>query len=70
VDITLAALACHRSRSTAWYMEPELVEATARHRGRYGRIRHAEPLEVVRDVPRPVVEADPNARANGLTVSR
>jgi hypothetical protein len=51
-------------------MEPELVEATARHRGRYGRIRHAEPLEVVRDVPRRVVEADPNARANGLTVSR
>jgi hypothetical protein len=50
-------------------MESELVEATARHRGRYGRIRHAE-LEVVRDVPRPVVEADPNARANGLTVSR
>jgi DNA-binding NtrC family response regulator len=66
----VATEACHRSRSTAWVHGAELVEATARHRGRYGRIRHAEPLEVVRDVARPVVEADPNARANGLTVSR
>jgi LmbE family N-acetylglucosaminyl deacetylase len=70
VDIKLAALACHRSQDAAWYMELELVEATARYWGRYGRIRHAEPLEVVRDVPRPVAEADVDAQANGLTVNR
>jgi LmbE family N-acetylglucosaminyl deacetylase/CheY-like chemotaxis protein len=70
VDIKLAALACHRSQGAAWYMEPELVEATARYWGRYGRIRHAEPLEVVREVPSPVAEADVNAQANGLTVNR
>lgn len=68
VDVKLAALACHRSQSMAWYMDPELVTATALFWGRYGRIRHAEPLEVVRDVPRPVAEADPNAQANGLTL--
>lgn len=68
VDTKLAALACHRSQSEAWYMDPELVTATARFWGRYGRIRYAEPLEVVRDVPRPVVEADSNARSNGLTL--
>ena len=50
-DLKLAALACHRTQAAAWYMEPALVEATARYWGRYGRIRHAEPLEVVRDVP-------------------
>jgi LmbE family N-acetylglucosaminyl deacetylase/CheY-like chemotaxis protein len=66
VDVKLAALVCHRSQSAAWYMDPELVTATARFWGRYGRIRHAEPLEVVRDVPRPE-SRDPNAQANGLT---
>jgi two-component system, NtrC family, response regulator HydG len=50
VDIKLAALACHRSQARAHYMDPELVTATARYWGRYGRIRHAEPLEVVRDL--------------------
>jgi len=49
VDVKLAALACHRSQSAAWYMDPELVASTARYWGRYGRIRHAEPLEVARD---------------------
>ena len=70
LDIKLAALACHRSQSAAWYMEPDLVEATARFWGRFGRIRHAEPLEVVRDVPRQAVEAETNARSNGLTLTR
>ncbi len=49
VDVKLAALACHRSQAAAWYMDPELVTSTARYWGRYGRIRHAEPLEIVRD---------------------
>jgi hypothetical protein len=35
-----------------------------------GRIRHAEPLEVVRDVPRRVAEAEMSAQANGLTLTR
>jgi LmbE family N-acetylglucosaminyl deacetylase len=70
LDIKLAALACHRSQAVAWYMEPGLVEATARFWGRFGRIRHAEPLEVVRDVPRQVAEAETSAQANGLTLTR
>lgn len=55
LDVKLAALACHRSQAHAPYMDPELVTATARYWGRFGRVRHAEPLEVVRDVPRAVV---------------
>lgn len=50
VEIKLAALACHRSQAAAWYMDPELVTSTARYWGRFGWVRHAEPLEVVRDV--------------------
>lgn len=50
VEIKLAALACHRSQVAAWYMDPDLVTSTARYWGRFGRVRHAEPLEVVRDV--------------------
>ena len=50
VEIKLAALACHRSQAAAWYMDPDLVTSTARYWGRFGRVRHAEPLEVVRDV--------------------
>jgi len=71
LDIKLAALACHRSQSAAWYMDPELVEATARFWGRFGRIRHAEPLEVVRDVPRQAAAAEAAERADdGLTLTR
>jgi LmbE family N-acetylglucosaminyl deacetylase/AmiR/NasT family two-component response regulator len=67
LDVKLTALACHRSQSHAWYMDPELVTATARFWGRYGRIRHAEPLEVVRDVPRPDPAPERHAQVNGLT---
>lgn len=51
VEAKQAALACHRSQAHAWYMDPEVVAATARYWGRFARIRDAEPLEVVRDVP-------------------
>jgi LmbE family N-acetylglucosaminyl deacetylase len=46
----LAAIAAHRSQAGRSYMDPELVTATARYWGRFGRVRYAEPLEVVRDV--------------------
>ena len=58
LEIKLAVLACHRSQARAHYMDPELVTATARYWGRYGRIQHAEPLEVVRDVPAAVLSED------------
>ena len=48
VDVKLAALACHRSQAAAWDRDPDLVSSTARYWGRYGRIRHAEPLEILR----------------------
>ena len=67
VDVKLAALACHRSQAAAWYMEPELVSATARFWGRYARVRFAEPLEVLRDVPRHP-ESETNAQAGGLVI--
>lgn len=46
----LAAIAAHRSQAARSYLDPELVTATARYWGRFGRVRYAEPLEVVRDV--------------------
>ncbi len=52
VEIKLAALACHRSQSRAPYMDPELVTATARYWGRYGRSRPAAPLVGGRAGPR------------------
>lgn len=52
LDVKLAALACHRSQARARYLDPELIAATARYWGRYADLRHAEPLEVVRDAPR------------------
>lgn len=67
VDIKLAALACHRSQAKAAYLDPELIAATARYWGRYARIRHAEPLEVVRDVPRGRAGAEDAGAEDPLT---
>lgn len=46
----LDLIAAHRSQAaTRWYMEPDVVQATARYWGRYADTTFAEPLEVERE---------------------
>ncbi|MGN6332874.1 MAG: PIG-L family deacetylase [Motilibacteraceae bacterium] len=61
----LAAIAAHRSQAGRTYLDPELVTATARYWGRFGGVRYAEPLELVRDVA-PVRVVSSPARSHHL----
>lgn len=46
----LDLIAAHRSQATRrWYLEPDVVKATARYWGRYADTAFAEPLEVERE---------------------
>ena len=51
-DEKVAAINAYASQTEQRsYLEEDLVRATARYWGRFGRSRYSEPLEVVRDRP-------------------
>jgi LmbE family N-acetylglucosaminyl deacetylase len=72
LTVKLAAIGAFASQvALRWYLEPDLIEATARYWSRFGRCRHAEAFEVARDqgTRRGRGRAAPAAEVPGATIS-
>lgn len=71
VRAKLELLACFASQiNSREYLEPDVIEATARYWSRFGSGRHIEPLEVVRERSGPIaLEPAPDAAVEATNAS-